>query len=384
MRRYGPLLAACLALTAWAVGPKVYAGPWLLLDLPRPGGAAGQALGVFRGHGRFFWLVAYAALAGALAVLDRRASRPAALALGMAAVALQTADTSVLRDAVGAVYRDPVPLPIPAALADAPQTAGRDWFMLPTLYCTSDEGDREVIRQLSLVAVRRGGSSNSAPTARAFDPNCRDAVRAAQAEAGPRSVLVLLRRSLGSTASLHLASSRECYRMAFGYVCGDGLEHVPGLPRADPAEDVPRLASWGETFRLDRGARPDILGGGWSGPEANGTWTEGTEASLVFSPPPGSGTLRVEALGHVPPALAGEGGQPVEVTVDGVPVASWRVHGGDWSSYEAALPADLLRADGPVMIRFKMPEARSPGAIGSTDPRVLGINVRAISLTPAL
>ncbi len=383
LRRYGPLGGALLALALMAIGPNVYAGERLLLDLPRPEGALGDALGYLRAHGRLFWAVAYALLAASLAALDRRLPLRAVLALCAAAFLLQAYDTSGMRRTVGGAFAGPAPLLFPAALQDSPAAAGRHWRFVPTLHCLLDESDKDVIRQMALVAVRRGGSSNSAPTARNPLGGCAEPVgEAFRDAAAPMEALVVLRRSLAADGALAAIAARKgpCHAFEHVLVCGDGFEGVPGLPRVEPADLLPRLADLLETVPLAGPlARADLFAQGWSVPEPTHRWTDGGEAALVFLPPAeaeGSGVvLQLEAV-----AYAGRlpGGQRVAASVNGGPATDWLVGSGAWETYELPLPP--LAEGRPMVVRFDLPDAVSPAEM-SREPgsRRLGIAVRRLS-----
>ena len=146
-RTFWPLAIMLLALTALAVGPRVHVAATVLLDLPQPSGRPWNLLYHFRAHGRFFWLPAYALLAWALVVLDRRAPPPITAALCALAIVLQLADTAEVRRGVATRYAAPMEIPFPGDDVRAGLLQGRRWEFLPTLHCTADEQDREVIRR---------------------------------------------------------------------------------------------------------------------------------------------------------------------------------------------------------------------------------------------
>jgi hypothetical protein len=367
-----------------SVRPRVYAGEQLLLDLPRPAGAFGDAVGYFRAHGRLFWAVAYMLLAASLAVLDRRLPGRAVLALCAAAVLLQALDTRELRRAVAGTFAGPAAMLFPPALRDAPGAAGRHWRFLPTLYCATDDADRQVIRQMSLLAVRRGGSSNSAPTARNPIADCKEPVRAALRGEAADDVLVLLRQSLRADGLVaELAGRRPCHGFGRGLICGTGLDGVPGLPRADPGGFAPRLADWGEAVPLaGPRARDDLFGHGWSEPEPTHRWSDGPDAALVFLPPPlplGGAplSLRLEAVGYE--GRAPGGAQRVAASVNGGPSVEWRVDSRAWGAYDLPLPAEASAGREAVVVRFALPDAVAPAEMGrGPGARRLGIAVRQL------
>lgn len=388
LRRYGPLGAALLALTLLAIGPRVYAGERLVLDLPRPIGALGDTLGYFRAHGRLFWTVAYALLAASLAVSDRLLPARAVFALCAAALLLQAYDTRGVRQAVAGVFERPAPVLFPVALQGAPGAADRHWRFLPTVHCAADPTDRTAIEQMSLLAIRRGGTSNSAPTARNPIPDCGlPILEAARGGVDPAEAVVLLRRSLAPYGALaHVAAHhRPCFAFERGLICGEGFEGVAGLTRAETSGLVARLADWRESVPLvGPEARLDLFSFGWSINEPTHRWTEGAEAELVFSSPPALQgdrmVLQLEAAAH--PGRRPGGRQRVSASVNGGPAQEWLVDADGYRVYELTLPA--TSGDEPLVVRLSTPDAVSPADMGrGPDHRRLGIAVRRMGFRGA-
>lgn len=112
--------------------------------------------------------------------------------------------------------------------------------------------------------------------------------------------------------------------------------------------------------------------GGWSKTEEKFTWTEGASAQLRIPVTPTNDSvalkIRMAALIKSPELPF----QPVEVYVNDQKIAEWQV--GDTAEFVAAIPHDITKPGGILMINFKTPKATSPKALGlSADPRVLGI-----------
>jgi len=95
LRRHVALAVVCAALTVFAISNRVFAGHWLLFELPLPQYVV-WALGTFRASGRFFWLIVYAQVAIVLVLGFRRAQPVMALCLLGAAI-LQVLDVQPLR-----------------------------------------------------------------------------------------------------------------------------------------------------------------------------------------------------------------------------------------------------------------------------------------------
>ncbi len=84
-----PLAFVCMLLAVYALSPRVTFGPHVIVDVLTP---AMERVAVFRATGRFFWPAAYALVAFMIwAVVTRLGSRTA-LAVLLAAIALQIAD----------------------------------------------------------------------------------------------------------------------------------------------------------------------------------------------------------------------------------------------------------------------------------------------------
>jgi hypothetical protein len=98
LQRHIALLVAFAALAAFAISHRVFAGHWLLFELPIPVYITG-ALGMFRCSGRFFYLIGYAQMAIVIVLGFRRARPVMALCLLGAAI-LQLFDVQPLREQI--------------------------------------------------------------------------------------------------------------------------------------------------------------------------------------------------------------------------------------------------------------------------------------------
>lgn len=372
-----PLLLGLAGLAMLDVSNHVYLGSTQVLSLPL---VARPLLDELRSSGRLFWPVAYALLAGALAVLDRgRGRRTMALVLA-AAAALQVHDTSLLRAATRTAYAR-APAATDPALDPwrAGPLAGRDLRVLPRFLCARP-GDMETVRALSLAALRAGGTVEGGPSARVRGGACTDDEFAAAAapDQGPR-VDVLLRASLPAQTLAIASQARECVSLGFGLACGAGVAQALG--DAHPAaSDPPERLHAGDRvgFAADGGAR--LRGPGWSGAGDLGSWTTGRRSLLVL--PLGAGwqgdaVVEVEASAYAPPPRSG---QEVAVSVGGQPLARWIVPADGFVRREVRVPRALWRST--LLMTLEVPGALSPRKISrSPDRRTLGIVVREVSAT---
>lgn len=95
LRAHLLLFIAFAALTAFALSDRVFAGHWLLYELPMPP-LLNPVLGTFRSSGRFFWLIGYAQVAMVVVLASRRAQPVILLCLAGLAI-LQLFDVQPLR-----------------------------------------------------------------------------------------------------------------------------------------------------------------------------------------------------------------------------------------------------------------------------------------------
>lgn len=130
--------------------------------------------------------------------------------------------------------------------------------------------------------------------------------------------------------------------------------------------------------------RPELSPFEWSIPQDLGTWAEGHSATVAMD----LGTVPVNDLDLVADAYAflppQHPSQRVRVLANGVEIGQWH--------FDATEPAGIRRARIPralvtsrfVHVTFLLPDAVSPAALGlSTDPRVLSLGLRRLSVTPA-
>jgi hypothetical protein len=369
-QRWGPLALGMAVLFAAAIGPSVYLGMHKLAELPRPSGPLAW-LAFFRCHGRFFWSVGYLGLALALTELDRHAGPRLLAVLLVLGLALQVLDSREMRRGVHSMFERPAPAYHPPGLADAPQIRGRPWIFVPTFYCAGDAIDRAEIAQLSLIAVRAGGSSNGTGTSRALGKSCAPPADAfAAAAPGDPRITVVLGEASSDPA---WAARTDCRKFLRGHICGAGLGEIPGLLPADFVGPIPPAAILA-ALRFDRPA-PELVSG-WSRPEPAGVWSDGPGAVLLLpatAGPPGADRLvEVTAMGF---ALPPNEEQVVGVSSGGRRLATWRVERANWRDYRVTVPAALIRPGEPLRLELSIPGAAAPGG---ADQRRLGIGLQKL------
>jgi hypothetical protein len=134
-------------------------------------------------------------------------------------------------------------------------------------------------------------------------------------------------------------------------------------------------------FGADGNAR-GYQAAGWSSPEPDHTWTDGSTAVLRFklkaTDVPLRLRVRMSGLTKAPELPF----QPVEVKVNGVHVTDWQVAGE--SDYSATIPAEAIKKEEVMAVQFSIPKATSPSALGTgADDRTLGLNVALLTISAA-
>ena len=124
------------------------------------------------------------------------------------------------------------------------------------------------------------------------------------------------------------------------------------------------------------------LAGGWSVPEADGCWSDGPSAELMFdigNPP--ITNLRFDFSFSVFQRPPGTPREVVIETVRGDPIGRWTLSepGGNWS---IVVPASAWIGS-RIGLRLRFNETISPKQLGlSDDPRALGIKLQRVCISP--
>ncbi|MBV8891316.1 MAG: hypothetical protein JO266_04965 [Acidobacteria bacterium] len=172
VRRHISLLIAFVGLTAFAISNHVFAGHFLLLDLPIPPYVY-WTLGIFRSGGRFFWLIGYAQIAVALVLGFRRAQPVVVLCLMVAAI-LQLFDIQPLREQIiASIAAGPETYELKRDELEGMLVRARHVEVVPSFNCAEDVKDellKEKIRranmELMLTAARMNVPTNTVFTGR--------------------------------------------------------------------------------------------------------------------------------------------------------------------------------------------------------------------------
>lgn len=377
--RYGPLVAAMVFLTLYAIGPKPYLGMTLLFDLPRPGGAAGDLIGMFRAHGRFFWIVGYALLALGVVQVDKIRRDATCTGLLSIAIVLQVVDVSQLIVGVRTTYKPTEPV-YDRVIQTHPTFEGRPWRFHPLVECVSG-ADGWTIVAMSAQALRRHGTSNSGPTARALVVDCKPAPEAlVNAAQGDHTITVVVgdpRQDLERFKAF--AARTDCYAFKRGLLCGRELEQAMVAAPSSIAPDAAlaeRIAGTPPIELYGARVRPAILGPGWSQLEPAGTWAEAKTAVLNLPPSSASKVLLAFEVVSVGPSK--DGTQRVQAVVENKVVATGVIRRG-----QLVLALTGLKPGKPTRVELRLPDAaRPPPFNGVPDNRLLSMGVQSIRIVP--
>lgn len=373
-RRYGPLVLALAVLTAYAIGPRPYFGPILMFDIGRPMGWFAAIIGLFRCHGRFFWIVGYAVLALGVVQIDRLDAGRLRLGLLIAALGLQVADMSQMVHGLRTVYVRTNPY-YDTILRTDPAFEGRRWRFQPVVEC-AENVDAWAIVQLSHLALRRHGASNSGPVARALTVSC-DVEPAAKLNAAPgdRTITAVIGDPVEKRALFDAFAIRsDCYRFVRGLLCGRGLDQVRGL---EPYLAIsPEQLAAAPVIYLNKGVRPPALGKGWGLPEQFAIWSDGKVAELTLDTQGAREFVLLLNIIAIGPSK--DGAQAIEVVFNGKVQRRTRVRSGVFSVHiSGATPGQ------PAKVELRLPEAAMPPPFhGVPDPRLLAIGVNEIRVVP--
>ena len=177
--------------------------------------------------------------------------------------------------------------------------------------------------------------------------------------------------------------SRGAYLRHLRRVLGLDLTGLPGAAPTVRAEAVRRACRITIGTPVDFRAGADgarYLATGWSFPEADGVWSDGPSASLMFdvgSAP--TSDLRFEFFLVVFQSAPGTAREVVIDTTRGQPIDRWTLSApaGDWS---VAVPASAWIGS-RIGLRFRFDESKSPSELGlSADGRTLSIKLRRVCI----
>ncbi|HSH39652.1 MAG TPA: hypothetical protein VK993_12805 [Chthoniobacterales bacterium] len=147
-------------------------------------------------------------------------------------------------------------------------------------------------------------------------------------------------------------------------------------PSPSPAR--PSIVGTGIEFNANAGSEA-YRTSGWSKPEEQFTWSQGTSAKLELpvGSAPGSLILIAKIAAFINPPDVPT--QPVQVYANGTQIDEWQV--GNTADFKASIPAAAAEKGGMLVLEFQTAKAMSPKAAGAgDDDRLLGIALHRIEL----
>ena len=214
LRRHAVLAGMLVLVALFAVSHRIGIGPHEVLTIPLPDVVL-AALSQFRGSGRFFWVVLYAAIAAAIAsVCMRLRARRAAAVLVVAAV-LQVADARPMQAGVRAASAAAAPSTIDASAWTRLVQTHERIFQYPSFECGGlfghgVPGNKFRGVEIDWIAAKANVPTNSAYLAR-FSKDCERERETAAREHGQAGVLYLY-RSADDTGAWLLAQGLDARR----------------------------------------------------------------------------------------------------------------------------------------------------------------------------
>jgi hypothetical protein len=235
LKHHLALFVAFAALTAFAVSHRAFAGHWLLFELPLP--HIHRVLGIFRGSGRFFWLICYAQIAVVI-ILGFRRARPAIALCLVGAAIIQLFDVQPLREQIIASIADgPGPAELdPSELARLVAGAHRI-EVVPSFQCSDwKRGLTRANAELMLAAARQNVPTNTVYLARyTYGVSLRDVLRE------PSRVEELLAARRDEYCRQEIERARSGGRPGDVFVL---LSDQPPLEQMPPEVACSPLSSW--------------------------------------------------------------------------------------------------------------------------------------------
>jgi hypothetical protein len=137
------------------------------------------------------------------------------------------------------------------------------------------------------------------------------------------------------------------------------------------------------TIHFDRGMRPKSLGYGWSEAEQGfGVWSLGRLAVVKLQAFPAAPSTDV-ALTLQAFIAPGHPVQKVRVRAGDRVLAEWSLTNTDVRTVHVLVPRGVQAPNGDFELQLDLPDAAQPAKAiaGSTDPRILAINLKTIEVS---
>lgn len=368
-----------------AVSNQIFVGDWLAVSFRLPPFLE-NLVSYFRVGGRFFWPVYYVVMLALVQLTFQRFDPRLARVLVLAAVALQLADTQLLRGRIAAEARQGYPQTLPKDWQ--PLLAAHGFFkQYPSFQCGGWAGTwpgNDENMELLWEVAKLDKPTNSAYLGR----NNRDCINelneGLKFEIQPDGLYVFAGDF--PIVSIKDAPSFEtlCREFSRGVVCSHKWDALPQLAVSStfkPTMHSPIAAyTLGETVNFSSGGtgRP-FLAYGWSHSESSGTWSIGRKSEVVLGVPrtTSDATLTVLATAFVHPSTPAK---EFRVSVNGRYLGTWTFAVGEVPAKRSiAIPKDLLVGEPTLRIAFEPNIIETPAQFGSLDTRP--ISLKLVELT---
>lgn len=378
--RHGFLALLLVGYFLISISNRVFIGDWLAVSFPLPR-YLDFLVSYFRTGGRFFWPVYYVVMLGLVALTFQRFDRRIAQVLVLASVALQLADTQILRDRIAAQARQASPQSL--AIQDwRPLLAAHGFYQqYPSFQCGGWAGTwpgNDENLELLWEAAKLDKPTNSAYLGRNNRDCYNELVEGLKFEIQPDGLYVF-------GGDFPIVSIEDaplfrtlCREFSRGVVCShkwDTLPQLTGSPTFRPITHD-RLAAYtvGQTLNFSsQGRGKDFFGYGWSHPESWGTWSTGKRSELILGIP----KIAVDATLTVMATAFVHQHTPVKefrVVVNGRPLTTWTFALGQLpAKHSVVIPKDLLVGATSLRIAFVPNIIETPEQIGIPDRRPIGL-----------
>ena len=386
-RQHALLVAVLLGFMLLAISSRIFFGERLIAEFRMPA-LVGELTSRFRTSGRMFWPIYYALAVGLVVLTARRFSPRVAGSLLVVAVALQLADTQLLRRNLAVETNRGFDHVLPTDAWRALLQSHQSLYQYPSFQCggwASQWPEKNSNLELLWLAAELGMRTNSAYLAR-LSRDCDEELRQAlrfEIEAGGLYVF-------GGRFPIAKLEGRPnfdawCREFEHGIVCSKNWHSEPSVVRTFKAFE----RRWIQPYSLSRilrvsvgGDGEEFLGDGWWQAEPWGTWSKGDgEVTLRLSPPPATDLqLSVDGRAFVETARSSS---QVTVIANDREVAVWNFGQAEGvKNVSARIPLGALRQDGLLKLRFVSKDVTSPSQMGvSTDQRALGFGLTSLTLS---
>jgi hypothetical protein len=386
LKRHAFLVAVLLGFMLLAISSHIFMGERLIAEFRMPA-LVGELTDRFRTSGRMFWPIYYVLAVGLVVLTARRFSPLLAGGLLVIAVALQVADTQLLRRNIAIAASRGFDRSLPSDAWRAVLRSHQSFYQYPSFQCGGWAGqwpENNSNLELLWLVAELGTRTNSAYLAR-LSRDCEAELRQAlkfDIEAG--GLYVFAGRFPIARLEGRPNFAAWCREFEHGIVCSRDWVSEPAVVQTfRPIE-----RRWLQPYKLSGvlsfsagGDGVEFLGDGWWQAEPWGTWSKGNgELTLRLSSPPATDLLlSVDGHAFVEPVKSDS---QVTVIANEKEVAVWHFGQGEGiKTVSARIPLAALQQDGLLRLRFVSKDMTSPHRAGvSPDQRELGFGLKSLTL----